>query len=69
MVSFKVGKKMERKERLSELRNDIYNAEDIIDGAYDSKDVEFSDLTEINERYDKLLKDMTKLVKLLDKVV
>tara|TARA_R110000796_G_scaffold25617_2_gene71995 strand:+ start:328 stop:537 length:210 start_codon:yes stop_codon:yes gene_type:complete len=69
MVSFKVGKKMERKERLSELRNDIYNAEDIIDGAYDSKDVEFSDLTEINERYDKLLKDMTKLVKLLGKVV
>lgn len=60
---------MERKERLNELRNDIYNAEDIIDGAYDSKDVEFSDLTEINERYDKLLKDMTKLVKLLDKVV
>jgi len=60
---------MERKERLSELRNDIYNAEDIIDGAYDSKDVEFSDLTEINERYDKLLKDMTKLVKLLGKVV
>ena len=60
---------MERKERLSELRNDIYNAEDIIDGAYNSKDVEFSDLTEINERYDKLLKDMTKLVKLLDKVV
>lgn len=69
MVSFKVGEKMERKERLSELRNDIYNAEDIIDGAYDSKDVEFSDLTEINERYDKLLKDMTKLVKLLGKVV
>jgi hypothetical protein len=60
---------MERKERLSELRNDIYNAEDIIDGVYDSKDVEFSDLTEINERYDKLLKDMTKLVKLLGKVV
>ena len=60
---------MERKDRLSELRNDIYNAEDIIDGAYDSKDVEFSDLTEINERYDKLLKDMTKLVKLLGKVV
>ena len=60
---------MERKERLSELRNDIYNAEDIIDGAYNSKDVEFSDLTEINERYDKLLKDMTKLVKLLGKVV
>jgi hypothetical protein len=60
---------MERKERLNELRNDIYNAEDIIDGAYDSKDVEFSDLTEINERYDKLLKDMTKLVKLLGKVV
>ena len=49
---------MERKDRLSELRNDIYNAEDIIDGAYNSKDVEFSDLTEINERYDKLLKDM-----------
>ena len=60
---------MERKDRLSELRNDIYNAEDIIDGVYDSKDVEFSDLTEINERYDKLLKDMTKLVKLLGKVV
>ena len=60
---------MERKDRLSELRNDIYNAEDIIAGAYDSKDVEFSDLTEINERYDKLLKDMTKLVKLLGKVV
>jgi len=60
---------MERKERLNELRNDIYNAEDIIDGAYDSKDVEFSDLTEINERYDKLLKDMTKLVKLLGKFV
>jgi hypothetical protein len=60
---------MKRKERLSELRNDIYNVEDIIDGGYNSKDVDFSDLTEINERYDKLLKDMTKLVELLGDVV
>ena len=60
---------MNKLETLSELRNDIYNAEDDIDGAYNSNADEYSDLTEINERYDKLLVDMRKLVKLLGVVI
>ena len=58
-----------RVERLTELRNEIYHAEDVIDGSYNSKDKDFSDLVEINERYEKLLKDMNILENLLGKEV
>lgn len=57
-----------REEILSELRSEIYNAEDMIDGCYNSKDELFSDLTEINNRYNQLLKDMNKIVELLGDV-
>ena len=55
----------EREEILTHLKNEIYNAEDYIDGAYNSKSKDYSDLVEINEKYDKLLKDMRGLIQLL----
>ncbi len=57
------------KERLSDLRDEIYNAEDVIDGAYNSKDKNFKEYKEINVKYDALLKDMNKLVGLLNELV
>jgi len=56
----------ERKQILSELQDVIYNSEDLIDGEYNSEDEKFSDLTEINNSYNKLLIDMNKIVDLID---
>ncbi len=57
------------KERLSDLRDEIYNAEDLIDGVYNSRDKNFKKYKEVNVRYDALLKDMNKLVGLLNELV
>ena len=57
---------MNRTETLSELRHTIYNAEDEIDGIYNSNDEDFNDLVEINERYNKLLVDMNKLIDIIN---
>jgi len=57
----------ERKQILSELQNVIYNSEDLIDGEYNSKSENFNDLTEINEKYEKLLIDMNILVDIIGK--
>jgi len=56
-----------RKERLLELQCEIYDAQSLIDGVYNSEDPKFSDLTEINERYNKLLIDMNLLIDIIDK--
>ena len=56
----------EREQILSELQAVIYNSEDLIDGEYNSEDEKFSDLTEINNSYNKLLIDMNKIVDLID---
>jgi hypothetical protein len=51
--------------RLQDLCNEVYNAEDCIDGCYNSKDKDYADLTEVNEKYNNLLRDMNSLVDLL----
>jgi|DEB0MinimDraft_12_1074336.scaffolds.fasta_scaffold73464_3 hypothetical protein len=51
--------------RLRDLCDEIYNAEDCIDGCYNSQDSEYSDLTEVNEKYNNLIRDMNSLVDLL----
>lgn len=60
------GVMAERKRRLMDLKDEIYNAEDVIDGAYNSKDEKYADLVAVNEKYDQLLVDMNELIKLLD---
>ena len=55
---------MEQKERLLELRNAIYNAEDEIDGCFNSK--EFNDIPIVNAAYDKLLLLLNENIKLLN---
>jgi hypothetical protein len=57
------------KERLSDLRDEIYNAEDLIDGVYNSRDKNFKKYKEINVKYDALLKDMNRLIRLLNELV
>ena len=58
-----------RKNRLTDLSHEIYNAEDLIDGVYNSKDDDYSDLIEINKKYDQLLIDMKILVGLIEKEI
>ena len=55
--------------RLSDLRDEIYHSEDVIDGVYNSKDVNFKKYEEINTKYEALLKNMNELVGLLNDVV
>lgn len=57
------------KERLRDLRDEIYNSEDVIDGSYNSKDALFKEYTQINLKYETLIKDMNELVGLLNDVV
>lgn len=55
---------MEKKQRLEELKCEIYNSEDVIDGVFNPK--EYPELIEINEDYNRLLRDMNSLMKLID---
>ncbi len=55
--------------RLRDLRDEIYNAEGVIDGAYNSKDVDFEKFKEINSKYESILKDMNALIVMLNDVV
>jgi len=60
--------KNNRYKLLSELKHEVYNAEDMIDGCYNPDDKEVSEFVEINTRYRQLLKDMNKLVEHLDNI-
>ena len=60
---------MTREQRLTELRDELFNAENRVDGCYYSGDEKFSDLTEINQRYEKLISDMNKLIELINKEI
>jgi hypothetical protein len=58
-----------RKDRLLDLRDEVYHAEDVIDGCYNPDNIEDSDLVEINKRYKELLVDMNDLFALLEREI
>ena len=55
---------MKKIERLEELLNEVYNAEDVIDGAYDP--IEFIDeLDEVNEYHEHTLETIRNFISIL----
>jgi len=44
---------MEKLERLEVLMHEVYNIEDVIDGAFNSE--EFPDIPEVNTKYEEML--------------
>lgn len=57
-----MGKK---KEKLSDLKEEAYNAEDVLDGCFNQK--EYNDIPEINDLYTKILGNLNDLMLLIDK--
>jgi hypothetical protein len=56
-------------EILSELRNEVYTAEEVIRGSYNPKDDDFKDLTEINREFNDLIIRLRKFDRLLEEEV
>lgn len=58
---------MDKKERiLKDLRDEVYNAEDRLDGEYNEDADEFNDCVDINQEYTKMLESMRRLVNLIN---
>jgi hypothetical protein len=55
---------MDKHERLPELKNTAYNAEDELAGIYNSE--EYPDLIDVNNLFNNILINLNKLVKMLD---
>lgn len=56
-----------KKERLIDLKEEVYNAENVLDGIFIP--TEFKDIPEINSAYTELLESMRNLDTLIDNVL